>query len=203
MNKIILIVLLAAAPMLAAAQTEFSFDSASGRPGLPDAPATPVTHVAAGKPVSGHPAAALMGQYSLLEKAQGECYERLQVVPESFLNTLADVSIGIYGLPEGEGLIVSQVLEINSGLRFDRQENPMGIFPFQSGLIGYVPRQADFDGKKLVYKTGEPARQKPSSIKKGEIVEAVLEGKTLKISKGTFDGANVSFNSVCKYLRVN
>lgn len=201
MKKNIFLAFMFAVPALAFAQTPFSFDSNSALPAMPPAPAVPAA-VAVQK-AAPHPAAPLMGNYRLTHKEAGSCYEELEIVPEEFGNTPLGNNIGIYGLPRGQGLIVSQVLEINGGLRFDRYENPMVILPFQSGFMGYRPRQADFDGSKLVYKTGELRKIKPFSIKKGEILEVVKDGASLKISEGTFEAEKVSFTAVCRYARVN
>jgi len=200
MKKNIFLAVMFAVPALAFAQGPFSFDTKSALPALPEAAAVPAAEAVK---AAAHPAAPLMGNYKLAAKELGSCYEELEIVPEEFGNTPLGNNIGIYGLPRGQGLIVSQVLEINGGLRFDRYENPMVILPFQSGFMGYRPRQAEFDGKKLVYRTGELKKIKPSSIKKGEILEAVKDGLSLKISEGTFEGEKVSLTSVCRYVRVN
>lgn len=150
-----------------------------------------------------HIAASLLGDYRLVENVSGSCYEQVEVVPEDFLNAPLGNNLGLYGLPRGQGLIIGQVLEINAGLRFDREENPMQILPlpFQSSLIGYRPRLAEFDGSRLVYKTGEVRNIKPPVIKKGEILEVVRDGSELKISEGVFEGENISFGDVCRYTR--
>ena len=121
------------------------------------------------------------------------------IAAQGGINAPLGNNIGIYGLPAGQGLIVGQVLEINAGLRFDKYENPMGILPFHGSLMGYRPRQAEFDGKTLIYKTGELRVLKPSVMKTGEILEAVLDGSSLKLSKGAFNGSAVLFKDVCRY----
>ncbi|MCM2266261.1 MAG: hypothetical protein NDI60_00650 [Elusimicrobiales bacterium] len=204
MKKNLFFAVMFAVPALGFAGADFSFDAPSRLPALPEAAAVPAA--APVKAVSDfHIAASLMGEYRLAEKISGNCYEQVEVVPEEFLNAPLGNNLGLYGLPRGQGFIISQVLEINTGLRFDRDENPMQIlpFPFQSSLIGYRPRLAEFDGSRLVYKTGEVRKIKPPVIKKGEILEVVLDGSSLKISEGTFEGENVSFRDVCRYTRAN
>lgn len=203
MKKNMFLAVMLAAPALAFAQQPFSFDTGSALPALPPAPAA--SAAVAVQKTAPHPAAPLMGNYRLTQKEAGSCYEELEIVPEEFGNTPLGNNIGVYGLPRGQGLIVSQVLEINGGLRFDRYENPMQIlpFPFQNTFMGYRPRQADFDGSRLVYKTGELRKIKPFSIKKGGILEVVKDGASLKVSEGTFEGETVSFTAVCRYARVN
>lgn len=199
--KKVFFTLLLALPALAAAQSQFSFDSASACPGLPEPPAAPPAASAHYAP-DFHIAASLMGEYLLTEKTAGSCYERLEIVPETFGNAPLGGNIGIYGLPRGQGLIVSQVLEINTGLRFDRYENPMVILPFQSGFLGYRPRQADFDGNRLVYRTGELRKLKPARIKKGDILEVVARDGALTVAEGKFDEKGTFFSSVCRYTRI-
>lgn len=201
MKKVFLALFLTV-PAFTAAQAQFSFDKASALPEMPEPPASPAA-VSAHYAPDFHIAASLMGEYRLAEKVSGSCYESLEVVPETFGNAPLGGNIGIYGLPRGQGHMISQVLEINTGLRFDRYENPMVILPFQSGFLGYRPRQADFDGSKLVYKTGELRKIKPFSMKKGEILEVVRDGSSLKVSEGTFEGEKVSFTSVCRYASGN
>lgn len=199
MKNNIFFAVLFAIPSLAAAQGEFSFDTASRLPAAPEVPAVSGSVAAEKQGPAVHPAAGFMGKYRLTRKESGNCYQDLEIVPQDFLNTPLGNNIGIYGLPAGQGLIVSQVLEINAGLRFDKHENPMGILPLQGGLMGYRPRQAELDGKTLVYKTGELSVLKPAVIKTGEILEAVLDGSSLKLSKGAFDGNAVFFKDVCRY----
>lgn len=199
--KKVFFTLMLALPALAAAQSQFSFDSASARPELPEPPAAPVSASAHYAP-DFHIAASLMGEYLLTEKVAGSCYERLEIVPETFGNAPLGGNIGVYGLPRGQGLIVSQVLEINAGLRFDRYENPMAILPFQSGFMGWRPRQAHFDGNRLVYRTGELRKFKPARITRGEILEIVARDGSLAVSEGKFDEKGTSFSTVCRYTRI-
>lgn len=149
-----------------------------------------------------HPAAALVGGYRLADKVAGSCYEELEIVAEDFANAPLGSNIGIYGLPRGQGLIIEQVLEINAGLRYDRCENPMVILPFQSGFLGYRPRQAEFDGANLVYRTGGLEKFKPGRMTKGDILRAGPRYGLLEISQGTFEGGQESFTDVCRYARV-
>ncbi|MFA6029201.1 MAG: hypothetical protein WC969_05045 [Elusimicrobiota bacterium] len=140
------------------------------------------------------------GQYRLEKKLSGACYAQLQVVPETFGNSKNQDDLGFYGLPEGQGLIAEQVLDINNGLQTDRYTNPMTLLPFQSDLIGYRPRLATSDGRVLTYVQGELSKFRPT-LENGEFFQAELKDGLLLIRKGKVVESAFVLQDSCVYVR--
>ncbi|MCX5796193.1 MAG: hypothetical protein NTY77_11910 [Elusimicrobia bacterium] len=141
----------------------------------------------------------LVGRYSLDKRIVGDCYARIEIVQESFLNAVGP-NLGIYGLPQGQGLIVAQVLDINRGYKVDVNENPMAILPGSSSIIGYRPREASFDGNRLRYREGELAKAKNPNLHKGDVHEVELKNGILSVRSGTFSLWGDEFTDVCAYV---
>ena len=142
--------------------------------------------------------ALLIGNYSLAQKTSGDCYQSIDIVQETFGNA-SGPNLGIYGLPRGQGLIISQVLDINGGYKVDVDENPMAIMPWTPSINGYRPREARWDGSRLTYRQGKLSKLRNPRLHNGVVVELELKEGLLTVRSGTFTLWGDEFTDVCVY----
>lgn len=161
--------------------------------------------IGAGWSAAASPGPALIGTYELQQGILGGCHEGIFVRQEFFLNSgvgSGQVSLSFYGLPQGSGKVIAQVLDIDAGLQQDRDENPMSMLPVPD--VKYRRRLATWDGAALTYRQGKLARFNPD-LDSGTMFQARLEGERLVIESGEFYSAGGPFGLVqnrCVYKRV-